>query len=188
MAQKQHPSFSDVFSAVAPNVFRAKESFEDDIVELEAGLKDLVTVETVNFPVSETSATAALDGGFVFREVQIDDDPLRQAAWEEWAQEREASGEEWDEDDFVYDGPFDDTFLGNGVFVCGRKLVAVIVVELGVESPPEFGFQQHEIDELRSALLRGETLLQPARRQAELLLDRSMRQEWAQFAADLSGS
>jgi hypothetical protein len=184
MAQQRPMAFRAAFEPIAENAFKVLDHFHDRVVDLASSIPTLAGTNSLNFPVSETTALAALDGGFVFREGPgPEDDPYRQQALEQWIEERESSGDDWDEDDFVYGGPYDETFLGDGVYVCGRRLVAVLASELGVMLPADLDLAASDLEQARSELMAGATVLPDAAEQANLLLKHSMVREWAQFEA-----
>lgn len=125
-------AFDDVFVQIRPSVLFVK---KDDIAQyLYDPISSQIEAEIYETPKLENAFAmtscdimvfAFLDGGLAFVQNEWGDDDSREAAFGHWVREREAAGEEWEEDDFVhqptidYEGPP----LLSGCYVIGTHVI-----------------------------------------------------------------
>lgn len=129
-------AFDEVFVRIRPSVLFVK---NDDIAEyLYDPISSQIEAEICETPESEDAlamtschivVSAFLDGGIAFVENEWGDDDSREAAFEEWVREREAAGEDWDENDFDHEVKpnFEGPPLMSGCYIAGEKAIAHIL-------------------------------------------------------------
>ena len=125
-------AFDDVFVQIRPNIL-----FVEDL-DVAEYLYDPISseIEADSYETAEPDGafamtschivvSAFLDGGLAFVENEWGDGDSHEAAFEQWVREREAAGEEWDEDDFVYQPTinYEGPPLLSGCYAIGTQVI-----------------------------------------------------------------
>jgi hypothetical protein len=135
VASKRTPAgerFEDVFVRIRPEVLFVKDidvsGHLDAVVKEQCGehhFEDPENYDELPMAAIHVITYAFLDGGLGLVENDLNEDAPRQDAWERWVEEREASGEGWDEDDFHFDHDwdFDAWPISTGSYLIGSQVI-----------------------------------------------------------------
>ena len=153
MVKKQQPRkvpFEDVCVVIRPEVLyvrgdRLEVDAESVISEVALAQYDFTNEATNALAMSDVEMVVfTLPDGFVaIVENPWGDDSAAEEAFERWVDEKESTGEEWNEDDFVFDdsSAIEGPPLASGIYLLGRTVITELLPRLGVREsniPAEF--------------------------------------------------
>lgn len=170
--------WSDVFRAVETGVFEVAAQYWEGAEEA-AKLFAAGSADESYLMAGDTTVWAFLDGGIVSYEDTgwgVDED--HSYAFGLWVEEREAAGQEWDEDDFEWEA--DPDALSSGIYVVGVQAMRLTAEALGVtEAGPAAELRAGPpIDHLGQLAAGGRSLMEDAADQARHVLRCFVAEDW----------
>ena len=143
MVKKQQPRkvpFEDVCVVIRPEVLYVR----GDHLEVDAE-SVLSEVAHAQYDPSETTNALAIsdiemviftlpEGFAAIVENPWGDDSAAEEAFERWVEQKESAGEEWNEDDFIFEdaSAIEGPPLASGIYLIGHDVISSLLLDLGI--------------------------------------------------------